>query len=51
MPQGLGTGALYVENFPTALSLHGDKMCFDPAVKVSSDKIWAMAENLYYDEK
>lgn len=26
LPQGLGTGALYTNNFPVALSLQGDQL-------------------------
>ena len=30
MPQGLGTGALYTNNFPSPLRLEGDRMFFNP---------------------
>ena len=30
MPQGLGTGALYTNNFPSPLQLEGDNMYFRP---------------------
>jgi len=30
LPQGLGTGALYTDNFPSRLHLQGDLMTFDP---------------------
>ena len=29
IPQGLGTGLLYTDNFPSTLRLDGDKMWFD----------------------
>lgn len=31
IPQGLGTGALFTNNFPSPLCLEGDKLRFDPA--------------------
>lgn len=33
MPQGLGTGALFTENYPSPLSLSGDNMTFNPEFK------------------
>ncbi|MDE7154259.1 MAG: o-succinylbenzoate synthase [Muribaculaceae bacterium] len=35
MPQGLGTGALYTNNFPSALHLEGDEIVYDPSVVVT----------------
>lgn len=32
MPQGLGTGALYTNNFSTPLTLESDRLTFNPAV-------------------
>jgi hypothetical protein len=34
MPQGLGTGALYENNFPSPLILKGDKMWYDKDVVI-----------------
>lgn len=34
MPQGLGTGALYTNNFPSPLHLEGDEIVYDPSVVV-----------------
>ena len=36
MPQGLGTGALYVENFPTPLRLDGQYLSFEPSLQNES---------------
>lgn len=43
MPQGLGTGALFIGNFPTALRLKGDSLGFCPEVHISSADIWRKA--------
>lgn len=40
MPQGLGTGALYTENFTSPLRLTGDRMSFDPAAQPSDVAQW-----------
>lgn len=37
MPQGLGTGALFTNNFESPLRLDADKLHFDPAVKIDDD--------------
>lgn len=34
MPQGLGTGALYTNNFPTPLHLEGDRLGYDPTIHI-----------------
>ncbi len=36
LPQGLGTGALYTNNFPTPLQLEGDRLSFNPAETADS---------------
>ena len=33
MAQGLGTGQLYDNNIPSPLTISGDRLCYDPAVK------------------
>lgn len=40
MPQGLGTGALYTENFTSPLRLTGDRMSFDPSAPQSDVALW-----------
>lgn len=35
IPQGLGTGALYTNNFPTPLRLDGDRLSYDPETAVN----------------
>lgn len=35
MPQGLGTGQLYVNNFPSPLELRGDELWFNPEKRFS----------------
>lgn len=42
MPQGLGTGALYTDNFTTPLRLDGERMTFDPAVRTPEAEIDAL---------
>lgn len=42
MPQGLGTGALYVENPSTPIFLEGDKLGYDPARKYDMEWINAL---------
>lgn len=37
MPQGLGTGALFTNNFPSPLQLRADRLSFDPDIKISRD--------------
>ena len=31
-PQGLGTGGLFTNNFETPVSLHGDRLSFNPSL-------------------
>ncbi len=38
MPQGLGTGALYTNNFTTPLSLHGDRLSYLPGDSISREQ-------------
>ncbi len=42
MPQGLGTGSLYTDNFPCHIQLCGEKLSFNP-VPVSSEAVWQKA--------
>lgn len=40
MPQGLGTGGLYVNNIPSPLYLQGDRLYYDPAKSWMTDLIF-----------
>lgn len=42
MPQGLGTGALYEANFPSALVQERDYLRFDPEATLNSESIWKL---------
>lgn len=46
MLQGLGTGALYVRNFPSALRLEADRLWCDPDAHISSAEIWKKAREI-----
>lgn len=37
IPQGLGTGALFTNNFESPLKLESDKLLYDPSVKIDND--------------
>ncbi len=37
IPQGLGTGALYTNNFECPLRLDSDQLSYDPSLKISND--------------
>lgn len=37
IPQGLGTGTLYTNNFECPLRLHADALSYDPSFKIDSD--------------
>lgn len=36
IPQGLGTGALFTNNFESPLCLDSDQLCYDPAMKIDN---------------
>lgn len=38
MPQGLGTGALFTNNFESPLRLDSDRLTYDPTFKISDDE-------------
>ena len=42
IPQGLGTGALYTDNFPSHMELCGDRLCYHKS-PISSKSIWQKA--------
>lgn len=37
IPQGLGTGALFTNNFESPLKLEADKLLYDPSIKIDDD--------------
>lgn len=59
VPQGLGTGALYSNNFPAPLSLHGDRLRFisDEAKIINQQQIASVCEqasnidNYFHDSR
>ena len=46
MPQGLGTGGVFTNNFTTPLSLHGEKLSYSPDVSLDHGQF----ANLHWNE-
>lgn len=38
IPQGLGTGGLYTNNFSLPLTLHGEELCYNPSLPVNEEQ-------------
>ncbi|MCQ2203759.1 MAG: o-succinylbenzoate synthase [Bacteroidales bacterium] len=45
LPQGLGTGQLFTDNFPTPLTLIGEQMCYDNSITPSPSDFIKWAKN------